>query len=217
MAYAQRTALFIDGSNFFATAKLLDLDIDYAKMLAHFADKGDLVRAYYYTALPDVSETTPIRKLIDFLDYNGFQVVSKQTREFTDHATGKKRIKGNMDMELALDMLKLAPHIDHAVLFSGDGDFVRLLEEMQNRGLRVTVVSSAKTKPPILADVLRRQTDDFIELNDVRDVIGRPSRSAADNGAQDDQDQYDDDLIDDDDDDHVKGEAIVIDDNRQKS
>lgn len=173
MAYAQRTALFIDGSNFFATAKLLDLDIDYAKMLAHFADKGDLVRAYYYTALPDVSETTPIRKLIDFLDYNGFQVVSKQTREFTDHATGKKRIKGNMDMELALDMLKLAPHIDHAYLFSGDGDFCRLLQEVQDLGVKVTVVSSMNTYPPMVADSLRRKADHFIELEEIAHDITR--------------------------------------------
>ena len=117
MSFPQRSALFIDGSNFFATTKLLDLDIDYSKMLALFADKDDLVRAYYYTALPDAHEPSPIRKLIDFLDYNGFQVVSKQTREFIDPATQKRRIKGNMDMELALDMLKLAPHIEHAYLF----------------------------------------------------------------------------------------------------
>lgn len=213
----ERFAVFIDGSNFHSTFKSLGFDVDFALMLNELKKTGRLVRAYYYTALPHDGEVAPIRRLADWLDYNGYTVISKQTRDFYDSATGTKRTKGNMDMELALDMLKLAPHIDHAVLFSGDGDFVRLLEEMQNRGLRVTVVSSAKTKPPILADVLRRQTDDFIELNDVRDVIGRPSRSAADNGAQDDQDQYDDDLIDDDDDDHVKGEAIVIDDNRQKS
>ena len=121
MQFPQRIALFIDGSNFFATTKLLDLEIDYLKLLQEFQDKGDLVRAYYYTALPDANEPSPIRKLIDFMDYNGYQVVSKQTREFMDPATGKKRIKGNMDMELALDMLKLAPHIDHAFLFSGDG------------------------------------------------------------------------------------------------
>ena len=170
------------------------------------------MRAYYYTALPHDGEVAPIRRLADWLDYNGYTVISKQTRDFYDNETGTKRTKGNMDMELALDMLKLAPHIDHAVLFSGDGDFVRLLEEMQNRGLRMTVVSSAKTKPPILADVLRRQTDDFIELNDVRDLIGRPSRSAGD------QDENLNDDIDNDHDDNMEyGEAIIIDDNRQRS
>ena len=173
MSYRQRTALFIDGSNFFATAKLLDLDIDYAKMLGVFADKGDLIRAYYYTALPEANEPTPIKKLIDYLDYNGFQVVSKLTREFTDHATGKKRIKGNMDMELALDMLKLAPHIDHAYLFSGDGDFCRLLQEVQDLGVKVTVVSSMNTYPAMVADALRRKADHFMELEDIADQITR--------------------------------------------
>ena len=206
----ERFAVFIDGSNFHSTFKSLGFDVDFALMLDQLKQKGRLVRAYYYTALPHDGEVAPIRRLADWLDYNGYTVISKQTRDFYDSTTGTKRTKGNMDMELALDMLKLAPHIDHAVLFSGDGDFVRLLEEMQNRGLRVTVVSSAKTKPPIMADVLRRQTDDFIELNDVRDLIGRPSRSAADDDENlDDNTDHDEDLD--------YGEAIVIDDNRQRS
>ncbi|MGC6536246.1 MAG: NYN domain-containing protein [Candidatus Puniceispirillaceae bacterium] len=169
----ERSALFIDGSNFFATTKLLDLDIDYLKLLSYFDDKGDMVRAYYYTALPDPNEPSPIRKLIDFLDYNGYQVVSKQTREFMDPATGKKRIKGNMDMELALDMLKLAPHIEHAYLFSGDGDFCRLLQEVQDLGVKVTVVSSMRTHPVMVADALRRKADHFIELEDIASTITR--------------------------------------------
>ena len=208
----ERFAVFIDGSNFHSTFKSLGFDVDFAKMLDQLKQKGRLVRAYYYTALPHEGEVAPIRRLADWLDYNGYTVISKQTRDFYDSATGTKRTKGNMDMELALDMLKLAPHIDHAVLFSGDGDFVRLLEEMQNRGLRVTVVSSAKTKPPIMADVLRRQTDDFIELNDVRDLIGRPSRSASDH-----DENLNDDIDNDHDDDMDYGEAIIIDDNRQQS
>ena len=171
MPHNQRIALFIDGSNFFATAKLLDVDVDYLKLLDFFREKGDLVRAYYYTALPDPSEQSPIRKLIDFMDNNGYQVVSKTTREFTDPATGKKRVKGNMDMELALDMLKLAPHIDHAYLFSGDGDFCRLLQEVQDLGVRVTVISSGKTYPPMLADTLRRKADHYIDLNEIADDI----------------------------------------------
>ena len=173
MSYPQRTALFIDGSNFFTTTKLLDLDIEYSKMLQEFADKGDLVRAYYYTALPEANEPSPIRKLIDFLDYNGFSVVSKQTKEFIDPATGKRRVKGNMDMELALDMLKLAPHIDHAYLFSGDGDFCRLLSEVQDMGVKVSVVSSTHTSPNMVADALRRKADHFIDLTDIQTEIER--------------------------------------------
>ena len=208
----ERFAVFIDGSNFHSTFKSLGFDVDFALMLDQLKQKGRLVRAYYYTALPHDGEVAPIRRLADWLDYNGYTVISKQTRDFYDSTTGTKRTKGNMDMELALDMLKLAPHIDHAVLFSGDGDFVRLLEEMQNRGLRVTVVSSAKTKPPIMADVLRRQTDDFIELNDVRDLIGRPSRSGGDH-----DENLNDDINNDHDHDMDYDEAIIIDDNRERS
>ena len=208
----ERFAVFIDGSNFHSTFKSLGFDVDFALMLDQLKQKGRLVRAYYYTALPHDGEVAPIRRLADWLDYNGYTVISKQTRDFYDSTTGTKRTKGNMDMELALDMLKLAPHIDHAVLFSGDGDFVRLLEEMQNRGLRVTVVSSAKTKPPIMADVLRRQTDDFIELNDVRDLISRPSRSGGDH-----DENFNDDIDNDHDHDMDYDEAIIIDDNRERS
>ena len=150
--------------------------IDYAKLHQFFSHDTNLIRAYYYTALPEDHEFSPLRPLIDWLDYNGFAVISKLTREFTDPETGKKRTKGNMDMELALDMLKLAPHIDHAILFSGDGDFCRLLEDVQGLGVRVSVVSTTKTSPPMVADSLRRMADIFIEMESLRDDIARPSR-----------------------------------------
>ena len=140
-----------------------------------------LIRAYYYTALPEDQEYSPLRPLIDWLDYNGYAVVSKLTREFTDPETGKRRIKGNMDMEIALDMLKLAPQIDHAILFSGDGDFCRLLEDVQGMGVRVTVVSTTKTSPPMAADALRRMADEFIEMESIRDMITRPPRPSEEN------------------------------------
>ena len=174
-----RYAVFIDGANFHATTRALSFEVDYEKLMKMFKSEGRLVRAYYYTALPDGTDYAPIRRLSDWLDYNGYTMVTKQTREFTDHETGRRRIKGNMDMELALDMLKLAPHIEHAVLFSGDGDFNRLLHEVQNMGIRVTVVSTLKSRPPLMADVLRRQTDDFIELDSLRELISRPPRDPA--------------------------------------
>jgi len=173
----EKTALFIDGSNFYAATRLLNMDIDYARLHQYFSQDANLIRAYYYTALPEDQEFSPLRPLIDWLDYNGFAVVSKLTREFTDPETGKKRTKGNMDMELALDMLKLAPHIDHAILFSGDGDFCRLLEDVQGIGVRVTVVSTTKTSPPMAADSLRRMADVFIEMDNIRDQIARPPRA----------------------------------------
>ena len=172
----EKTALFIDGSNFYAATRLLNMDVDYAKLHQFFSQDTNLIRAYYYTAIPEDHEFSPLRPLIDWLDYNGFAVISKLTREFTDPETGKKRTKGNMDMELALDMLKLAPHIDHAILFSGDGDFCRLLEDVQDLGVRVSVVSTTKTSPPMVADSLRRMADIFIEMESIRDDIARPAR-----------------------------------------
>jgi uncharacterized LabA/DUF88 family protein len=178
-----KTALFIDGSNFYAATRALNMDIDYAKMHHYFSTDIDLIRAYYYTALPEDQEFSSLRPLIDWLDYNGYAVVSKLTREFTDPETGKRRIKGNMDMELALDMLKLAPHIEHAILFSGDGDFCRLLEEVQGMGVRVSVVSTTKSSPPMVADSLRRLADTFIEMDEIRDQIGRQPRAIDGNPA----------------------------------
>jgi len=172
----EKSALFIDGSNFFAATRALDIDVDYAKLKQFFCKESNLIRAYYYTALPEEQEFSPLRPLTDWLDYNGFSVVSKVTREFTDPDNGKKRIKGNMDMEIALDMLKLAPFINHAVLFSGDGDFCRLLEDVQGMGVRVTVVSTNKTNPPMAADTLRRMADVFIEIDDIRTKIERCAR-----------------------------------------
>ena len=168
----ERIALFIDGSNLFAAAKALEFDIDYKRMLKYFANQGHLIRALYFTALLEDQEYSPIRPLVDWLDYNGYTMVTKQAKEFIDE-DGQKRIKGNMDIELAVDLLELAPSIDHAVIFSGDGDFRRLIENIQQKGLRVSVVSTLNTKPPMIADELRRQADHFIDLMDIRDQIQR--------------------------------------------
>src|SRR4249919_4043450 len=168
----ERVALFIDGANLYATAKSLGFDIDYKRLLALFGSKGQLVRALYYTALVDDQEYSPIRPLIDWLDYNGYTMVTKPTKEFTD-AMGRRRIKGNMDIELAIDMLEMAQHIDHAILFSGDGDFRRLVEAVQRRGVRVSVVSTTRSTPPMASDDLRRQADSFVELQDLAPSIMR--------------------------------------------
>ncbi|MEM7122740.1 MAG: NYN domain-containing protein, partial [Pseudomonadota bacterium] len=168
----ERMVLFIDGANLFATAKSLGFDIDYRLLKEEFSNRGRLIRAMYYTALVDDQEYSPIRPLIDWLDYNGYTMVTKPTREFTD-AMGRRKIKGNMDIELAIDMLEMAEFMDHAVLFSGDGDFRSLVEAVQRKGTRVTVVSSLKTQPPMVADDLRRQADNFIDIADIADVIAR--------------------------------------------
>ena len=168
----ERFALFIDGANLYAAARALNFDIDYKRLLTLFQGKGHLVRALYYTALVEDQDYSPIRPLIDWLDYNGFKVVTKPAKEFTD-STGRRKIKGNMDIELAIDALELVGHVDHYVIFSGDGDFRPMIEAVQRRGRRASVVSTLQTKPPMVADELRRQADQFIDLADLEAEIGR--------------------------------------------
>jgi uncharacterized LabA/DUF88 family protein len=174
----ERLALFIDGSNLYAAAKALEFDIDYKKLLEEFSRRGTLLRAFYYTALLDDQEYSPLRPLVDWLDYNGYTLVTKPTKEFTD-AFGRRKVKGNMDIELAIDVMEMAPHVDHIVLFSGDGDFRRLIEAVQRKGCRVTVVSTVKTQHPMVADELRRQADIFLELMDLAPSIGRMPEKLA--------------------------------------
>ena len=173
--HAERVALFIDGANLYSTARGLGFDIDFRRLLDLFQKNSHLIRAYYYTALAEDQEYSSVRPLIDWLDYNGYTVVTKPTKEFTD-AAGRRKVKGNMDMELAIDAMELAPRVDHIVLFSGDGDFRPLVESLQRQGVRVSVVSTIRSQPPMIADELRRQADNFIELDALREVIGRPPR-----------------------------------------
>ena len=171
-----KIVLFIDGANLYSSAKGLGFDIDYKKLLEEFRKRGILTRAYYYTALVEDQEYSPIRPLVDWLDYNGYSLVTKTAREYTD-SQGRKRWRGDMDVEIAVDMMEMAPHVDHIVLFSGDGDFRRLVEAVQQRGVRVTVVSTMKSQPPMASDDLRRQADAFVDLADLADIIGRPARA----------------------------------------
>lgn len=171
--YAEdKVALFIDGSNLYAAARSLDFDIDYRKLLAWGASCGRLVRAFYYTALVEDTDYSPIRPLVDWLDYNGYTMVTKPTKEFVD-SQGRRKIKGNMDIELAIDVMEMADNVDHIILFSGDGDFRRLLEAVQRKGVRVTVVSTIQSNPPMVADELRRQADFFLDLDTLRAEIAR--------------------------------------------
>src|SRR5580658_1900121 len=168
----ERTAMFIDGANLYAAARGLGFDIDYKRLLEVFAGRGQLVRAFYYTALIENEEYSPIRPLVDWLDYNGYTMVTKPTKEFTD-AFGRRKIKGNMDIELAIDVMEMSEHVDHIIIFSGDGDFRRLVEAVQRKGVRVSVVSTMRSAPPMVADELRRQADNFIELQDLMPHISR--------------------------------------------
>lgn len=177
---SEKIALFIDGANLYATAKTLGFDIDYKRLLGLFRSKGQLVRALYYTAIVEDQEYSSIRPLIDWLDYNGFTMVTKPVKEFTD-AMGRRKIKGNMDIELSVDAMRLADSLDHIVIFSGDGDFRSLVAAIQQKGKRVSVISTLQCQPPMVADELRRQADQFIDLADLeqlicRDASNRPVR-----------------------------------------
>ncbi len=189
----ERIGLFLDGSNLYAAARALAFDIDYKRLLEVFSAKGHLVRAFYYTALLEEAEYSPIRPLVDWLDYNGYTMVTKPTKEFTDSA-GRRKIKGNMDIELAVDVMQMAPYLDHIIIFSGDGDFRRLVEAVQRMGVRVSVVSTVRSQPPMVADELRRQVDEFIELQDLQDDIARlPSNRVDHDRDRDRDDDHDDD------------------------
>lgn len=180
----EKVAVFIDGSNLYAAAKALNFDIDYKLLLRWIGDHGKLVRAYYYTAISEDQDYSPIRPLVDWLNYNGYTMVTKPSREYTDNQ-GRRRIKGNIEVELAIDMMEMADKADHIILFSGDGDFRRLIEAVQRKGVRVTVVGTIRSAPPMVSDELRRQADHFLELDLLAPQIER-------DGANDDFDGLED-------------------------
>lgn len=169
----ERIALFIDGADLYETSKALGFDIDYKRLLGYFRDQGLLVKALYYTAIGGEQEYSPIRPLISWLDYNGFSVVTKPPKEVTQ-ATGRRKARGNMDIELTVDAMRLADYLDHIVLFSGDGDFRSLVAALQQKGKRVSVASTMISQPPMIADELRRQADQFIDIAELEDQFARP-------------------------------------------
>ena len=209
----ERVALFIDGANLYQAARALEFDIDYKRLLEVFSADARLIRAYYYTALMDDQEYSPIRPLVDWLDYNGFTMVTKPLKEFTQASTGRRKYKGNMDVEIAVQAMEMAPHIDHAVLMSGDGDFRCLVEALQRLGLRVTVISTIRPQPPRIADGLRRQADFFVDLVHLEEVIARAHVPRSDdtrrNGWQSAQDEDRDDLLDDEEEEDRDDERVV--------
>ena len=171
MSNSERLALFVDGQNLHQATKNLGFAIDFKRLLFEFQRRGTIVRSYYYTSISENADQS-VRSLVDWLDYNGFTVLAKPTKEFDD-GEGRRKIKGNIGVELVVDALEISGRIDHLVLFSGDGDLRALLEAVQRRGVRVTVVSTMRTRPPMVADELRRQADTFLELDDFKASIGQ--------------------------------------------
>lgn len=193
----EKLAIFIDGSNLYAAAKALEFDIDYCLLLKWAARQGRLVRAFYYTALLEDQDYSPIRPLVDWLDYNGYTMVTKPTKEYID-ASGRRKVKGNMDIELAIDVMEMTDNVDHIMLFSGDGDFRRLVEAVQRKGVRVTVISTVQTSPPMVGDELRRQADHYLDLTHLAQHIQRNHTPARIVDEDYDNDEGDDDFEDDD-------------------
>lgn len=177
----ERLSLFIDGSNLYSAARGLGLEIDFRKLLDEFRKRGRLLRANYYTTILDTDEHNPIKPLVDWLAYNGFNTVVKNAREYTDRE-GRKRVRGNMDVELATDMLTAADYLDHIILFSGNSDFRRVVEAIKAKGVRVTVISTVKSQPQMIGDELRREADVFIDLDELGDLVARPRRDNDDRG-----------------------------------
>lgn len=200
----EKTAILIDGANLYKAARNLGFDIDYKRLLAIAQEQSQLVRAYYFTAMQEDRDQdySPLRPLVDWLDYNGYTMITKLARNYTD-AQGKKRFRGSIDVELTVEMMSLSDRLDHIVLFTGNGDFRRVVEAVQARAVRVTVVSTMKSSPPMASDELRRQADSFLELTTLEKQIGRSGggapRAQRDDGPADgaaDDFDYDDDYDD---------------------
>jgi uncharacterized LabA/DUF88 family protein len=172
MLPSDKIALFIDGASLYATCRALGFDVDYKRLFKEFQSSGTVLRAFYFTTIIEDQEYTSVRPLIDWLDYNGYTVVTKLAKEFTD-ASGRRKVKGSMSIELAVQAMELADHVDRMFLLSGDGDFRPLLEAVQRRGVHVTVVSTIVSQPPMVADDLRRQADAFIDLAELKPKLGR--------------------------------------------
>lgn len=169
-------ALYIDGTSLHSAARALGFEIDYKKLRSEFMARGRLIRMNYYTCVNESDEYTPLRPLTDWLDYNGYSVTAKTVREYTD-PQGRRKLKGSIGIEMTTDAMQLASATQHAVIFTGDGDYKPLVAALQRNGVRVTVCSTLRSDPPMISDELRRQADNFIDLFDIQDLISRPPRT----------------------------------------
>ncbi len=174
----EKTAIFIDGSNLHATARVLGFDIDYQKLLKYFQKETNVIRAYYYTALFEGHDYSPLKPLVDWLDYNGYHMTTKTAKEYTD-TQGKLRVRGSINVELAVDAMEIADKIEHAILFTGDSDFSYLIEALQRKAVRVSVVSTLKSQPPMVTDKMRRLVDNFIDLADIKMRVSRKAHGGS--------------------------------------
>ena len=167
----ERIALLIDGASLHQTVRNLGFEIDFRRLVHEFQTYGTILRAFYYTTIRE-DQFSSVRPLLDWLDYNGFTVRTKPAREHDD-GEGRRTTKRSMGVDLAVDALEIASHVDHIFLFSGDSNFRRAIESVQRTGVKVSVVSSLRTTPPTVSDELRRQANNFIEIGMLRGSIER--------------------------------------------
>lgn len=169
----ERIGLFVDGTNMFYLAAALHCRIDYVKFLNYFKTRHTFVAyAGYYTAIEEKANgDRPIQPLVDFLSANGYSLVTKMTRSYTQ-PDGSTKLTGNVDVDLACDMLEIAPFLDRAILVSGDGDFARLVTSVQRKGVPVTVVSSKRMR--MLSEDLRKAASTVIDLADIQEEVCIP-------------------------------------------
>jgi uncharacterized LabA/DUF88 family protein len=150
---SKNVALFVDVANLYYSARGQDVDVDYVALLKHATKGRDLIRAYAYSGLDPENENQ--RKFIDFLSKNGYKVVHKDIRKF-----GDGRVKANLDIELVVDLFRLAERMDIAVIVSGDGDFAPAIRALQDVGVRCEVISF---RPNTSSDLIA-VADEFTDI-----------------------------------------------------
>lgn len=153
---AGKSALFIDGRSLHHDVRALNFEVDYHLLFEEFAKRASILRAYYYTTVSG-HDSVETQHLLDWLEYNGFTVRRQHAKEYDDGG-GRRRTKRSIGIELAVDAMDIAKHIESIFLFSGDGSLRYLVEALQRRGVFMTVISTMRTRPgPIVADELRRR------------------------------------------------------------
>jgi uncharacterized LabA/DUF88 family protein len=171
---AGKTALFIDGAHLYFAARALGFDIDYKKLLTEFQRQGSILRAFYYAAMVETSDYVSIRRLTDWLAYNGF-TVRTAPHTASREVAGRRGTNRALRVQMAVDAMEIADHVDNIVLFAGDGDFYPLIAYLGRRGIHTAVASTLRTNPPMIDGGLRRQSHEFIELESLRPLIGGPA------------------------------------------
>ena len=163
---SKNVAMFVDVANMYYAARGQDVDVDYVALLKHATKGRDLIRAYAYTGLDPENENQ--RKFIDFLGKNGYKPVIKDIRKF-----GDGRMKANLDIELVVDLFRLADRMDIAVIVSGDGDFAPAIKALQDKGIRAEVISF---KPNTSSDLIA-VADEFTDIMKIASISRKEARA----------------------------------------